>query len=265
MATQRGIQLISVFEETDTVGFFYSHNHGGGRPEYIALNVPRGKVNAVASTINFLASRTVSHGETIQCQGLDLVTSQVEGRRKLELLQSHATANTDKSAPLFELLPRFDWRGNPEAWGSRDPAPDGREDVVKTILDVWKQQGSFVLFVDGNATNCGITNLKYVDLAVALRHVDDWKVDWDMDLTPEQRAYVCANTAFFRYLAKVYFRKTMKCNMCGVIDEGKLSKCSRCKDAWYCCREHQKEHWKEHKPLCNKVKDSRNNKAPVIS
>lgn len=28
-------------------------------------------------------------------------------------------------------------------------------------------------------------------------------------------------------------------------------KCSRCKNTYYCCVEHQKLHWKEHKSSCN--------------
>jgi hypothetical protein len=32
----------------------------------------------------------------------------------------------------------------------------------------------------------------------------------------------------------------------------KFKRCSQCKQALYCCREHQKDHWKEHKRNCNK-------------
>lgn len=29
-----------------------------------------------------------------------------------------------------------------------------------------------------------------------------------------------------------------------------LSRCSLCKNAWYCDKEHQNAHWREHKPFC---------------
>lgn len=38
------------------------------------------------------------------------------------------------------------------------------------------------------------------------------------------------------------------CELCGEMDN--LMLCSRCRDTWYCCREHQKFHWKTHKREC---------------
>mmetsp|Transcript_23192 Transcript_23192/g.32392 ORF Transcript_23192/g.32392 Transcript_23192/m.32392 type:complete len:138 (-) Transcript_23192:1250-1663(-) len=39
-----------------------------------------------------------------------------------------------------------------------------------------------------------------------------------------------------------------KCSLCG---QEATKKCSRCKMAWYCSVEHQKQHWKYHKKACN--------------
>ena len=41
---------------------------------------------------------------------------------------------------------------------------------------------------------------------------------------------------------------------CGKMEDalGKFKRCSRCKEALYCCREHQKDHWKVHKRSCNR-------------
>lgn len=39
-----------------------------------------------------------------------------------------------------------------------------------------------------------------------------------------------------------------RCAVCGVREE--LKRCGRCKRVCYCCREHQKSHWKIHKTEC---------------
>jgi hypothetical protein len=38
------------------------------------------------------------------------------------------------------------------------------------------------------------------------------------------------------------------CRICGI--DGNLRRCSKCKSAYYCCQDHQKLDWKEHKPEC---------------
>lgn len=37
---------------------------------------------------------------------------------------------------------------------------------------------------------------------------------------------------------------------CAICDTKCTSKCKRCKAVWYCCSEHQTQHWKQHKHLC---------------
>ena len=41
------------------------------------------------------------------------------------------------------------------------------------------------------------------------------------------------------------------CGLCGTFHN--LSMCAGCKSTWYCCREHQKAHWKQHKPICKSL------------
>lgn len=62
-------------------------------------------------------------------------------------------------------------------------------DSTTTIISKWNQQGSFIRFLDGNKLNCAVTNLAYVTIQDAMAHID-WVVDWDMDLTPEERNLV---------------------------------------------------------------------------
>lgn len=39
-------------------------------------------------------------------------------------------------------------------------------------------------------------------------------------------------------------------NKCSLCQENAELKCSGCKQVWYCGKEHQKKHWKEHKASC---------------
>ncbi|KAJ7114325.1 hypothetical protein C8R44DRAFT_227342 [Mycena epipterygia] len=49
----------------------------------------------------------------------------------------------------------------------------------------------------------------------------------------------------------------MSCTNCHKIDPDlKLSRCGRCKEAWYCSKECQKKHWPKHKEFCRNVDGS---------
>ncbi|KAJ7662983.1 hypothetical protein B0H17DRAFT_1257561 [Mycena rosella] len=41
-----------------------------------------------------------------------------------------------------------------------------------------------------------------------------------------------------------------KSSNCSVSDKHKLRECAKCHTVRYCCPEHQRQHWKEHKPTC---------------
>ncbi|KAJ7153689.1 hypothetical protein C8R46DRAFT_1119608 [Mycena filopes] len=41
-----------------------------------------------------------------------------------------------------------------------------------------------------------------------------------------------------------------KSSQCTVSDKKKLRECAKCHTVRYCCPEHQRAHWKEHKPTC---------------
>jgi hypothetical protein len=64
--TGGGIQLRATFNPDEAIGFVYSYNNGRGKPEFLALNVPRSKANKVAGTMNFLANREVQHGQVVE-------------------------------------------------------------------------------------------------------------------------------------------------------------------------------------------------------
>lgn len=38
------------------------------------------------------------------------------------------------------------------------------------------------------------------------------------------------------------------CQLCGALEN--LSLCGGCRDTWYCCKDHQRAHWKQHKQSC---------------
>ena len=71
--------------------------------------------------------------------------------------------------------------------------PDNEKDeLTGSILRKWQNQGySFIRFRDANPSNCSVSNLMLVSLQQAMEHIEDWVVDWDMNLTPEEIAVVC--------------------------------------------------------------------------
>ena len=70
--------------------------------------------------------------------------------------------------------------------------------VVRRVLLVWSQQRKFgfIRFVDGDTRNCHASNLKRVSLRDALTHAN-WKVDWDMNLTPSDAGFVHEHRGLF--------------------------------------------------------------------
>lgn len=177
-------------------------------------------------------------------------------------METQAT-DTNPHSLLFELVPRFH-HGLPEYWGGKPPAPEGKDDLVNDVLEIWRDQcsssGGFLLHIDGNKENFCITNLKYLDLTVALRHASDWVVDWDCNLTQEQATYVRKHNRYFAGLTRVCFRSKRICGHCKAIDDksNPLSRCSKCKQAYYCCQEHRHAHWTEHKEACKFLQDQHN-------
>lgn len=139
--------------------------------------------------------------------------------------------------------------------------------MVDEIIEIWRQEGEFIYFKDGNTINCAVNNLKLIDLAYALKHVDTMMVSWYSGLSGEQYMFVKTNSSYFRKIAKVLFRPRPRCNLCHEADPNKLSLCGKCKRIYYmyCCREHQVEDWVSHKSKCNKeMKDLKNRHGSML-
>ena len=64
-------------------------------------------------------------------------------------------------------------------------------ELTDSIIRKWRNKGVFICFVDGNPNNRSDSNLMFVSLQEAMEHIEDWVVDWDLDLTPEEIAVVC--------------------------------------------------------------------------
>tara|TARA_B110000858_G_C17769145_1_gene458657 strand:+ start:1348 stop:1584 length:237 start_codon:yes stop_codon:yes gene_type:complete len=58
--------------------------------------------------------------------------------------------------------------------------------LTSSIIHKWKEQGQFIRFIDGDTRNCSVANLEFVSIKDAMSHIDDWKVDWDMNLTKKE-------------------------------------------------------------------------------
>ena len=51
---------------------------------------------------------------------------------------------------------------------------------------------------------------------------------------------------------KTLIKSPSKISRCGFCNDPASLKCNQCKQVFYCNREHQKEHWAEHKTMCKK-------------
>ncbi|XP_062868550.1 egl nine homolog 1-like [Trichomycterus rosablanca] len=49
-------------------------------------------------------------------------------------------------------------------------------------------------------------------------------------------------------------RDSQYCELCGKMEN--LLKCGRCRNSFYCCKEHQKQDWKKHKQVCKQVENN---------
>ncbi|KAK3585220.1 hypothetical protein CHS0354_027515 [Potamilus streckersoni] len=49
----------------------------------------------------------------------------------------------------------------------------------------------------------------------------------------------------------------MECELCGTLEN--LLLCGGCRSTWYCCKEHQKAHWKKHKVKCKQTRAEQHN------
>ena len=60
------------------------------------------------------------------------------------------------------------------------------EAMTESIIKKWKKQGNFIRFVNGDKGCSNLDNLAYVSLKDALKNIDNWVVDWDINLTEEE-------------------------------------------------------------------------------
>jgi hypothetical protein len=76
-------------------------------------------------------------------------------------------------------------------------ATGANQTMVSTIRGKWYEQtkvtgGYFLRFLDGDKGNCRLDNLDYCHPYDAFTNAD-WVVDWDMELTAAESAFVRAN------------------------------------------------------------------------
>jgi hypothetical protein len=215
--------------------------------------------------------------------GLVLWHSRVQDLSMIREKCTHLEELLDKedNPIIIEFRPVFECSTEDGWWGRRPPAPEhDREATVDHILTRWVKQTAFFgtfykpvselppEFVSkfcnrfhngGPLPPEGKINMppKRVDLTVALRHTDDWEVDWDKHLNADQVQFVKRHTKYFRTLARALFRPNPVCEYCGKL-EG-LSLCSQCKRTNYCNRQCQLADWDSHMMDCKKYKAMRGN------
>lgn len=79
------------------------------------------------------------------------------------------------------------------------------EASLRSIAAKWFDQrmlGShFIRHIDGNVENNHVNNLQFVNLETALQHVDDWEVDWSMELSDAEELLVMDKANHSRLLS----------------------------------------------------------------
>eukprot|EP00798_Chlamydomonas_sp_ICE-L_P001771 gene1771-33187_t len=76
-----------------------------------------------------------------------------------------------------------------------------------------------------------------------------------------QAANNIANLFSDEFMEHILYDK--KCGACGAFDVP-LNQCTRCKSACYCCREHQRQRWPEHKLVCKALEEHLQDKADIL-
>lgn len=229
------------------------------KARYVAFGVPPEKEQDAVATMLYMTrvnnhqnglrlnfKRRMEPGSASMHLLLKLIREGTELDEQLTNARIEVEPGGSKFA-FYELVPQFDC---PENWGSRKSASECREDVVDSIIFAWYdryayKRKNFMLFIHGNKSNKSNSNWKGIDLATSLEHVNDWIVVWDDCITYDQASFVRKHSQYFCDIAKVVFRSDKKCGHCGLIGHEKLVRC-HCKQAWYCCEEHQHAHWSEH-------------------
>jgi tetratricopeptide (TPR) repeat protein len=156
--------------------------------------------------------------------------------------------------------------------------------LATIIEDAIKPGGALVDFQSGRNTLTGATNkqlgLMQNSWGLALKRagrLEEAMKAYQLSLTTDpnndtRKNMQCCQSAMWHVpqtnptkgqLQKEYAedKKVTNFNICGLPSCAKTGKksefkvCSRCKRAKYCCVEHQKAHWKEHKVVCKRTKN----------
>ena len=192
-------------------------------------------------------------------KGYVLVMNAIDHPREKKRINTNYCENLLRSTqPLYELLPCFTNNDNPLAYGKLPPAPQGQDEAVYSILDVWLKNvmPACLLYRDGNTKNFFPENIHPIDFTAALRHQKKYVTDWDRDLDTNQIEYVKSNIQYFIDLTKVIFRQQSFCSVCEKFYP--MYCCSRCKQTYYCSQTCQHEAWRSHhKKQCKKIQSVR--------
>lgn len=67
---------------------------------------------------------------------------------------------------------------------------------TSSIIKKWNNQGSFIRFINGNKLDCRVENLEYVSIIDSMIHINEWVVDWDINLTYKEKEFVLHDLDF---------------------------------------------------------------------
>ena len=72
--------------------------------------------------------------------------------------------------------------------------------MIKSIKNIWNKENNnqFIRFKNKNTLDCRVENLEWVSINDAMNNINDWKVDWDMELSKKQIEFVMKNPSYFK-------------------------------------------------------------------
>lgn len=68
--------------------------------------------------------------------------------------------------------------------------------LTSSIIKKWNKQGFFIRFINGNKLDCRRDNLEQVSIIDSMIHINEWVVDWDLNLTCKEKLFVKNNLEF---------------------------------------------------------------------
>ncbi len=135
-------------------------------------------------------------------------------------------------------------------------------DQLPMLTPLWRSLEEMQLMADNNVKQASSFVVEVLpEIRASILNGKNWREIAHYQATHFYSAENANNKEDMERMMKLYssdvfedFMEDPKCAECGKVA---TQRCSKCKNAWYCCRDHQLRQWKAHKPLCVMLAASR--------